>query len=44
MASNYVVGVSGKDVSPLMHLACPRLVYQELNALRASSGVAGVKE
>jgi hypothetical protein len=37
-------GGSGEDVSPLTHLACPRLVYQELNALRTASGVAGIKE
>jgi hypothetical protein len=37
-------GGSGEDVSPLTHLACPRLVYQQLEALRGARGVVGVKE
>lgn len=37
-------GGSGEDISPLTHLACPRLIYQELDALHRASGVVGVKE
>jgi hypothetical protein len=37
-------GGSGEDVSPLTHLACPRLVYQQLSALRNAVGVVGIKE
>lgn len=37
-------GGSGEDISPLTHLACPRLVYQQLDALRRARGVVGVKE
>jgi hypothetical protein len=35
---------SGEDIWPLTHLACPRLVYQQLDALRKTQGVVGVKE
>lgn len=35
---------SGEDIWPLTHLACPRLVYQQLDALRKTEGVIGVKE
>jgi hypothetical protein len=38
------LGGSGEDVDPITHLPCPRLVYQELQALRAAKGVVGVKE
>jgi len=38
------LGGSGEDVSPLTHLACPRLVYQQLEALRLAEGVVGIKE
>lgn len=37
-------GGSGEDISPLTHLPCPRLVYQQLDALRHCEGVVGVKE
>ncbi len=37
-------GGSGEDIHPLTHLACPRLVYQELDALRNTVGVIGIKE
>lgn len=37
-------GGSGEDVDPLTHLACPRLVYQQLEALRRAEGVVGIKE
>jgi len=37
-------GGAGEDVDPLTHLACPRLVYQQLAALRDAEGVVGVKE
>jgi hypothetical protein len=37
-------GGSGEDVSPLTHLPCPRLVYQQLDALRHTAGVVGIKE
>jgi hypothetical protein len=37
-------GGSGEDISPLTHLACPRLVYQQLDALRQAEGVVGIKE
>lgn len=37
-------GGSGEDVDPLTHLACPRLVYQQLDAFRATTGVVGIKE
>jgi hypothetical protein len=37
-------GGSGEDVSPLTHLACPRLVHQELSALLHTTGVVGIKE
>jgi len=37
-------GGSGEDVDPLTHLACPRLVYQQLDAFRAATGVVGIKE
>lgn len=37
-------GGSGEDIAPLTHLACPRLVYQQLDALRRTKGVIGVKE
>ena len=37
-------GGSGEDVSPLTHLACPRLVYQQLDALQRATGVIGIKE
>lgn len=35
---------SGEDISPLTHLSCPRLVYQQLDALRHTQGVVGIKE
>ncbi len=37
-------GGSGEDVDPLTHVPCPRLVYQELQALNQADGVIGVKE
>lgn len=37
-------GGSGEDVSPLTHLACPRLIYQQLDALQRCTGVVGIKE
>jgi len=37
-------GGSGEDISPLTHLACPRLIHQELDALHHATGVVGVKE
>ncbi|MCL2647115.1 MAG: hypothetical protein FWD61_08935 [Phycisphaerales bacterium] len=37
-------GGSGEDVETITHLACPRLVYQQLEALRNTQGVTGVKE
>lgn len=37
-------GGSGEDIHPLTHLACPRLVYQQLDTLRHTTGVVGVKE
>jgi hypothetical protein len=37
-------GGSGEDVHPLTHLPCPRLVYQEMDSLRRSEGVVGMKE
>lgn len=37
-------GGSGEDIDPLTHLACPRLVHQQLQALRTTTGVTGVKE
>ena len=35
---------SGEDIHPLTHFPCPRLVYQEIDSLRRSEGVVGVKE
>jgi hypothetical protein len=35
---------AGEDIHPLTHLACPRLVWQQLDALRRAPGVCGVKE
>jgi len=37
-------GGAGEDIHPLTHLPCPRLVYQQLEALRRVEGVVGVKE
>jgi hypothetical protein len=37
-------GGSGEDIAPLTHLACPRLVHQQLHALRQAEGVVGIKE
>ena len=37
-------GGAGEDIAPLTHLACPRLVYQQLEALRHAPGVVGIKE
>lgn len=37
-------GGSGEDIHPLTHLACPRLVFQQLEAFRRTEGVAGIKE
>ena len=37
-------GGSGEDVDPLTHVPCPRLVHQELEALRSTPGVVGFKE
>ncbi len=37
-------GGSGEDVSPITHLGAPRLIHQELSALRQAVGVVGVKE
>lgn len=37
-------GGSGEDVDPITHLPCPRLVYQEMEALRRTRGVVGMKE
>ena len=37
-------GSSGEDVETLHHLACPRLVYQELEAMRNTEGLTGIKE
>jgi hypothetical protein len=35
---------AGEDIHPSTHLACPRLVWQQLDALRRTVGVCGVKE
>lgn len=35
---------SGEDIAPLTHLACPRLVYEEADALRKTEGIVGIKE
>lgn len=37
-------GGSGEDVAPLTHVSCPRLVYQQMDALRRVEGVVGIKE
>jgi len=37
-------GGSGEDIDPLTHIACPRLVHQQLHALRTTTGVTGIKE
>ena len=37
-------GGAGEDIAPLTHLPCPRLVYQQVEALRRTAGVVGVKE
>ena len=37
-------GGAGEDIDPLTHLACPRLVHQQLQALHTTVGVTGVKE
>jgi hypothetical protein len=37
-------GSSGEDVEPLSHIACPRLVFQQVDALRRTTGVTGIKE
>lgn len=37
-------GGSGEDIAPLTHLACPRLVFQQISALRQAEGVVGMKE
>ncbi len=37
-------GGAGEDIHPLTHLACPRLVFQQLDALRKTDGVVGIKE
>ncbi len=38
------VGRCGEDIAPLAHLACPGLVYQQLDALHRAEGIVGVKE
>jgi hypothetical protein len=38
------LGGSDEDISPLPHLPVPRLVHQQLDALRTAVGVVGVKE
>ena len=35
---------AGEDIYPMTHLACPRLVYQQLRALDDAVGVVGAKE
>lgn len=35
---------AGEDIYPMTHLACPRLVFQELKALADAAGIVGAKE
>ncbi len=35
---------AGEDIYPMTHLACPRLVYQQLKALAETPGIVGAKE
>jgi hypothetical protein len=37
-------GGSGEDVSPLTHLPCPRLVFQQLDTFHHTTGIVGIKE
>jgi len=37
-------GGSGEEVTSLTHIPCPRLVHQQLDSMRRTYGVTGVKE
>jgi len=37
-------GGSGEDIAGLSHMPCPRLVYQQLDSMRGTYGLTGIKE